>query len=178
MAVNIPKMAPVPAASLGGSRRGTWLTLRNLIIVMFLGGLWHGAGWTFVIWGLYHGLLLAIHSVASKTPVRLPPALGVAITFVAVVFGWVLFRSTDLSMSAHLFSAMFGMYGLESNLFDALGGSALATLGFLLGVVFCIPNVWQWRFRPSLPMSMAVAAIFVFCVLRFDAESPFLYFQF
>ncbi len=61
---------------LGGSRYGRWLTLRNLLLVMFLGGLWHGAGWTFVLWGLYHGLLLVVHSLC-KDRVRLPHVAGV-----------------------------------------------------------------------------------------------------
>ena len=74
---------------------------------------------------------------------------------------------------------MFGMYGCETDWLSAVGGGfAVATLGFLLGVVFFLPNVWQWSLRPSLPMSIVVATVFVICVLRFDAESPFLYFQF
>jgi alginate O-acetyltransferase complex protein AlgI len=70
------------------------MTLRNLFITMALGGLWHGAQWTFVVWGLYHGLLMVIHGVSKmmRFPVWPHPA-GVLGTFLAVHFGWVLFRA-------------------------------------------------------------------------------------
>ena len=62
---------------LGGSRLGSWVTLRNLILVMFLGGLWHGAGWTFVLWGLYHGVLLTLHRCGRDAVARPgTPAVG------------------------------------------------------------------------------------------------------
>lgn len=165
---------------LGGSRHGGWLTLRNLIIVMFLGGLWHGAGWTFVLWGLYHGGLLAVHSLwRGAVGVKVPSVCSITITFLCVVFGWVLFRSTDMVMATNLLSAMTLAHGIESSALAAIGGvkSAAVLLG-LLAIVFLAPNVWQMRIRPSLPLAMATAAVLVVCVLRFDAESPFLYFQF
>ena len=165
---------------LGGSRYGSWCTLRNLLLVMLLGGLWHGAGWTFVLWGLYHGVLLCLYRLKRDLPLpRLPSQFAVAPTFLAVVFGWVLFRSTDLVMSRHLFAAMFGWHGWEPDLLKACGGpQALAMLVVWLAIVFAVPNVWQVRFRPTRRWAVAVAALLVVCVLRFDVESPFLYFQF
>ncbi len=165
---------------LGGSRRGQMLTLRNLAIVMFLGGLWHGAGWTFVIWGLYHGLLLVGHRLFSNySSVRVPRPLALALTFFCVVIGWVLFRSTDLTMAAHLFGSMFGRYGIEPDWLAAIGGTSNAVvLGVLYMIIFAAPNLWQLRFRPSPAGAVVLAGLLFICVLRFDSQSPFLYFQF
>ena len=94
---------------LGGGRFGPWKAARNLLITMFLGGLWHGASWTFAVWGLYHGLLLVLHRrvwepaagyFRSRTAGKLPRAFGVlyraaavVATFVLVSTGWVFFRA-------------------------------------------------------------------------------------
>lgn len=165
---------------LGGSRGSAILTFRNLIIVMFLGGLWHGAGWTFVLWGLFHGGMLAVHAILKqRSDYRLPKPIAVATTFFFVVIGWTIFRSTDMSMCVSLFQSMFLLAGIEPGVLSAVGGSsALGILGFLLAIIFFAPNLWQLKIRPSIPYSVAAALLLVLCVLRFDAESPFLYFQF
>ena len=165
---------------LGGSRYGNLPTLRNLVIVMFLGGLWHGAGWTFVVWGLYHGTLLAAHALLRKSPlVRMPKILSIAVTFVFVVLGWAIFRSTDMQMSLSLWSSMLGMRGFEPGVLAAIGG--LSTAGLIsaaFAIVWLSPNVWQIPFRPNAFWALALSLVFVICVLRFDSQSPFLYFQF
>ena len=165
---------------LGGSQGGRWLTLRNLVIVMFLGGLWHGAGWTFVLWGLFHGLLLVLHRLSpARLRSALPKPVAVAITFVSVVLSWVLFRSLDLAMTQHLFAAMAGLHGIEAEWIGACGGlGAVIVLATLLFIIFLAPNVWQIRFRPTTAWAVALAATLFVCVLRLDVESPFLYFQF
>jgi alginate O-acetyltransferase complex protein AlgI len=163
---------------LGGSHGNSWFTLRNLFIVMFLGGLWHGAGWTFALWGVYHGILLISYRLATSR-IRLPNFAAVAVTFLVVVFGWVLFRSTDISMCANLLQAMCGLRGIEPDILAACGGATgVAILTALAAIVFVAPNLWEIRWRLSYPLAMAVVMVFVLCVLRFDAESPFLYFQF
>lgn len=168
---------------LGGSRHGQWLTLRNLIVVMFLGGLWHGAGWTFVVWGLFHGMMLAVHSlVRSRNKLQLPKVVSVAITFLLVVVGWTIFRSTDLTMCGQLLSAMACLHGYETEILGTIGGvKSAGVLGGGLCIIFLMPNIWQIRMQwwnRSVPFAVALSAVFVICVLRFDADSPFLYFQF
>ena len=81
---------------LGGNRGGRWRTYRNLMITMLLGGLWHGAAWTFVLWGAFHGAGLVARARAATGGVRAPGWLRWFVTFHLVVFGWILFRSTDL----------------------------------------------------------------------------------
>ena len=93
---------------LGGNRRGTLRTFANLWIVFFLCGLWHGAGLTFIVWGLYHGSLLIveryIHAGRGWRPVG---PVAIALTFVLVTIGWVFFRAPTVEAAGHFLSAMF-----------------------------------------------------------------------
>ena len=95
---------------LGGSRGGTLLTYRNLMLTMVLGGLWHGAAWTFVVWGIYHGLLLVVHRLASPWLERIQPSdpvdracwkgLRIVVTFHLVCLGWLIFRAESMEQAA------------------------------------------------------------------------------
>ncbi|MCA9018138.1 MAG: hypothetical protein KDA77_22640, partial [Planctomycetaceae bacterium] len=163
-----------------GSREGHFRTLRNLVIVMFLGGLWHGANWTFVIWGLYHGSLLAIYfAIRSWKQVKVPALLGQMFTFLLVLIGWVIFRSTDLSMCGNLFASMAGLHGIYGPPeHGTVIRESLPLLATLLLVAFFVPNAWKWNFRPQWQMALVLSTLLVICVLRFSTESPFLYFQF
>lgn len=126
---------------MGGKRRGTLRRSVNLMTTMVLGGLWHGAGWNFVIWGFLHGVYLVIHHGWTKVAgaLRLSPdatlwrLTGVAVTFVAVCAAWVFFRSSDLATSLSILRGMAYGYGVAlpdsianglpplRHLFDALG---------------------------------------------------------
>ena len=107
---------------LGGNRKGVARRYLNLMITMALGGLWHGAGWTFVLWGMLHGLYLVINHGWHALRVRLGHdlkrstwwgrACACLVTFVAVVIGWVLFRAADLTAAVAMLKAMAGVNGL------------------------------------------------------------------
>lgn len=97
---------------LGGNRNGTFKTIRNLIIVWALTGLWHGASWNFILWGLYFGILIIIERLGwGKILEKLPAVVSRLYTFVLVVFGWVLFDVDTLSNAWSFFKAMFGANG-------------------------------------------------------------------
>src|SRR5207248_656025 len=99
---------------LGGSQRGAKRTVLNLVVTMFLAGLWHGAAWTFVVWGLVHGLFLGSHAVlrrAGWTPSS--TTVNRAITFLLVCSAFVIFRSPSLGVAADVFSSMVGLHGLD-----------------------------------------------------------------
>ncbi len=165
---------------LGGNRGGTSKTYRNLLIVMLLGGLWHGAGWTFLIWGAWHGVLLVAYSMyRAKFGPRLPAPVATAITFVCVLVGWLFFRSSDLTMAWEWLGAIAGSHGLESDLGRSLWLS-FGGLATIASISFCFasPNCWQFQPKLNLRTAACLAALLLICVLRFDAESPFLYFQF
>jgi len=104
---------------LGGSRKGPVRRSVNLILVMFIGGLWHGAGWTFALWGLWHGVCLLVNHAATQAGLmqRLPGApravLSWSLTFLAVILGWTLFRSPDLATATSLVQSLFGFHGFQ-----------------------------------------------------------------
>ncbi|WP_236614013.1 MBOAT family O-acyltransferase [Nafulsella turpanensis] len=94
---------------LGGSRSGEYKTLRNLMITFLIGGLWHGAGWTFIFWGFLHGFALIVHRLWTKySPYRMGNFLGVFITFNFVNIAWVFFRAEEWSDAINILQAMFG----------------------------------------------------------------------
>jgi alginate O-acetyltransferase complex protein AlgI len=94
---------------LGGNRKGNLRTYVNLVLVFFICGLWHGAAWTFVAWGLYQGALLIAERLAKNgfdlEPRGIP---GVALTFLLTCFGWVLFRSETMAGAGHFMATMLG----------------------------------------------------------------------
>jgi alginate O-acetyltransferase complex protein AlgI len=103
--------------ALGGSRRGTLLTYRNLMLTMILGGLWHGAQWTFVVWGIYQGILLVLHRLTSPWLERIRPVdpvdracwtgLRIVVTFHLVCLGWLIFRADSLEQVAGMLTAIW-----------------------------------------------------------------------
>ena len=101
---------------LGGNRNGSLLTYRNLFLTFLLGGIWHGAGWTFIIWGTLHGLGCVVHRYWSRMGVTLPMALGWVMTFVYVHVGWVFFRAPSVQEGWVMLKTMVGLNGTEAML--------------------------------------------------------------
>jgi hypothetical protein len=97
---------------LGGNRRGAWKLQRNLMLTMLLGGLWHGAGWTFVLWGGLHGMYLVLHHWWRRQRWHRPRWWGAPLSFFAVVLAWVVFRAPDVATAADIVHAMVGGNGL------------------------------------------------------------------
>lgn len=164
---------------LGGNRLGEWKTYRNLMITMLLGGLWHGASWTFVVWGAYHGVLLALYRRFAALWDPLPALLRQGLMFLLVVIGWVFFRATDMAMAGSLLAAMFtpvaGTMMASSGVFLAF--LVLAMLWSMAG-----SNAFEWHagFRWNPRLAYALALIFGGCcaLIMGGRNSPFLYFQF
>lgn len=165
---------------LGGSRGSRLLAGRNLVIVMFLGGLWHGAAWTFVIWGLYHGALLAGHAVChDRGWIPRSRPLAVALTFMSVMVGWVFFRSGTMTEAWRLLGVMSGMVqGTGGNLGLVASPFTALLLAAALGIALGAPDPWRVGFPRGRPWAVALGLLFLVCLLRFAAPSPFLYFQF
>jgi len=162
---------------LGGNRNGTWQTYRNLLITMVLGGLWHGASWTFVAWGAYHGALLAAYRAWGTSWDRLPRDIRRMAMFVLVVVGWVFFRSTTFAMAAHIVGKMFtpasGALVPQPNLamLALLIAAAMAMVG---RNAFQLTHEYRWPGRFVIASGLA-ASLAVIAGFR---SSPFLYFQF
>jgi D-alanyl-lipoteichoic acid acyltransferase DltB (MBOAT superfamily) len=98
---------------LGGNRRGSLRRYANLLVVMLVGGLWHGAAWTFVLWGAIHGAYLAVNHLWRAAGLRLPRALAWPLTFLAVTVAWVPFRSEGWPSALRMWRAMAGLDGFQ-----------------------------------------------------------------
>jgi len=96
---------------LGGNRKGNARTLINLFIVFFMSGLWHGAGWTFILWGVCHGCAILIHRLWKEHGLRMPAIIGWAITFFFVNAFWVLFRAQSFEDAMKVYRGMFDLSG-------------------------------------------------------------------
>ncbi len=169
---------------LGGNRAGKLATYRNLLITMLLGGLWHGAGWNFVLWGAIHGVGLAIHRLAggsaSAQPVRLRDAPSMLLTFGFVLTAWVFFRATSFSHAMELFGRVLAFESSNMISWDAVLIAVNAAV--LVGL-----DLFQRskRVRPvasgASPVwaGATVGAGIVAVAIASGADStPFIYFQF
>ena len=188
---------------LGGNRKGEPRRYANLMATMLLGGLWHGAGWTFVCWGGLHGIYLTINhlwrELLPERPVKWLPAwmgglAGGAITFVMVVVAWVMFRSTDMTHALIMIKAMLGiearpipfedvMHGQLLVITDLRGRELAILLASALAWVWLLPNSTRVRFikgNVMLTLAQMIATVYFLylAIDRFGNYSPFLYFQF
>ncbi len=171
---------------LGGNRGGAVRTYFNLIVVMLLGGLWHGANWTFVAWGAYHGVLLAWERFQGKRSAyqRSPRPVRVAATFVLVVISWVLFRAATLHEAVTYLGAMLGQGGSGSGML--LIPALLYTRGTLVFMAVALLIVaWptqahDWSREITWPKAVVVHPLFCLSLMVMFSQSfnPFLYFQF
>ena len=167
---------------LGGNRKGEARRYVNLFLTMLLGGLWHGASWTFVLWGGLHGVYVAINHLWRRAGVQLPAALSWAITFVALMVGWVFFRAPSFQRAQVILAGMLGLNGFAwPHLPDSIGGNRFKLLVLALAVVLWCPNrqaIMQWRWASDYAYAVAFALLAGFSILRLGDPSPFLYFQF
>lgn len=180
---------------LGGNRHGAARTYLNLWIVFLLTGFWHGAAWTFVLWGALHGTLLTLERAGLGTLLaRLPTAIGIGYTLLAVMAGWVLFRAdglgaaTDLALALGAWEGAISAAGVLTNeaRLSALAGLLLAGpwIGRALGRWIEIPSFQPWPERLSaartLPGLLLYGTLFLCAATKVLAGSysPFIYFRF
>ena len=131
---------------LGGNRGPAWQTYRNLMITMLLGGLWHGANWTFVFWGGYHGLLLGPPSHLGCAMGCLPRAVRNTATMLLVIIGWVFFRSETFGMAVDLLRKMFVPHGSDAGLPTLPWAWCLGTLLLVVALVaHLLPNSFELK---------------------------------
>jgi len=171
---------------LGGNRVGLSRTYINLMIVFLLCGLWHGAGWTFVVWGAWHGVWLVVERILGKRPfyATLPTFVRVLLTFLLITIGWVIFRAETLSEAWRMLATMFVPRA-------AMGGSVLLsgviyTRGHLILMALCAALVFQpvqafdWTRKLNWPKVFVIVVLFVLSLMTMFAQSfrSFLYFQF
>lgn len=179
---------------LGGNRKGTRRTYINLFLTMLLGGLWHGANWTFIIWGAWHGGILAIerfvNSLKKESAEVAAPLKNFALmifTFLLVILGWVMFRAENVGQALKFYQAMFAgaANGLSEEISWQVTGAATTALiiGYIL--IFGMPLL-EKKFSLDIKETRSrwihtgAIGLFVIAVVKLGAQSysPFLYFQF
>lgn len=171
---------------LGGSRRKAARVILNLLIVWGLTGLWHGASWNFLLWGLYFGLVLILEKFClAKLLKKLPKGIGWLYTMFLVVVGWVIFDLTDFSALGHTLCTMFRPVPTDWNALTAQDAMLLFSAVFLVpGVVFSFPVL-----RPLLRSEKTGAilvknalciVLLLLCIMQLlgKAYNPFIYFRF
>jgi len=192
---------------LGGSRRGPWRHYLNLMVTMLLGGVWHGAGWNFLIWGGLHGGFLMLHhgwrAACGRwrmAPTGIGRPAGCGLTLVCVMIGWVFFRAAEPGTALAMLAGLIGWHGAGG--FADIDPLHAAMLLGLLGGVLLLPNVRQimaretiavpsarqppgpprWAqaglWRPGFGWAGLCFGMFAASLLEMTGVSPFLYFQF
>jgi alginate O-acetyltransferase complex protein AlgI len=171
---------------LGGNRGNGFMRFRNVIITMVLGGLWHGANWTFVLWGLFHGLAIALLHVLrphmGRSTIALPAWISVVIAFHFVAFLWVLFRAPDAGTALRIFEGLF--YGPWSNGVTVIHNHLFETA---LILTFLVTHRFDSHARVRLAMRRipssviwptVVACWFIAIAISQGSSAKFIYFDF
>jgi alginate O-acetyltransferase complex protein AlgI len=167
---------------LGGNRAGRARTTINLVVTMLLCGLWHGANWTFLIWGAWHGLLLLLERVGLLPNQNRWRIVGQPFTLLLVMLGWVWFASASVSVAMPIFEKLFFAEGIGewTLLWPHHGTLGLTAIGVGLGFALFAPP--SQRFAAALSPKRAVVSFIMFLLavlfLLFEGEQIFLYFQF
>lgn len=171
---------------LGGNKKGVRRTYFNLGISMFLCGLWHGAQMTFVLWGIFHGVLIIWERTMGRQPIykKFPTTVKILITNVIIIFGWVIFRAPSIDQALLYWKAMLG-FGATVPASDILR-TEMFSMKYMAEMIICAVLVWQpfqaheWV-RKLTPVKVTLLMIvFIYAIVSMftQAFNPFLYFQF
>lgn len=188
---------------LGGNKKGKVFLYINLFLTFFIGGIWHGAGWTFVIWGALHGGAVVVHRMFQNTGIKIQRHVAWIATFLFANFAWVFFRARDWKSVVKILKGMLGLTGIQFPLFlehklaflkthgVAFGGWVSALEGN--GGFVIIPSIVTAisialfaknsqeiveKFKPSVYSLLCIVILFVFSVLFIADKAEFLYFNF
>lgn len=163
---------------MGGNRHGELRKMRNLFVSMLIIGLWHGAGWTFIIWGGLHGILLMINHAWRKTGIALPKICNWGMTFLCVMICWVFFRAGSVSEATLVLGNLLDWQTVaDASRADIKHLSAI-TAGIMLLTVVPNPLIIVRRFRENYIWFCLTVIVMIFTLCQFSKVSDFLYFQF
>ncbi|MFW2602016.1 MBOAT family O-acyltransferase [Aliarcobacter butzleri] len=172
---------------LGGNRKGNIRTYVNLITTFLLGGLWHGAGWTFIIWGLLHGIALAIHRFWQSLGFRMNKILAWFITFNFINITWIFFRAKDFESALKVLSSMFSFDNVVfeiKKIFVNIGSNdskeiiIWIIISFILVLFFSNSMEKMRNFKTNKKIVFLTVFCFIIGVLSLHKVSEFLYFNF
>lgn len=162
---------------LGGNRKGKFRRHLNLLATMTLGGLWHGAGWTFIIWGTLHGGYLVINHL-FKEKIKLPFPASWILTFLAIMVGWVFFRAPNVTQALLILNGLVDFHATSDMLLISTKRVAWIGLAALIALIMPNSNQIGLRFALNRRWGFITGSAMAACVVFFDQLSEFLYFQF
>ena len=165
---------------MGGNRHGELRKMRNLFVSMLIIGLWHGAGWTFIIWGGLHGILLMINHAWRKTGIALPKICNWGMTFLCVMICWVFFRAGSVSEATLVLSNLLDWQTVADASRDEIKHLAGITAGIMVLAVVPNPLVMIKKFTADNKWLLIVCLLFLFSLYNIAVRGTgeFLYFQF
>ncbi|MEX0882647.1 MAG: MBOAT family O-acyltransferase, partial [Cyclobacteriaceae bacterium] len=167
---------------LGGSRISSVRTNINLMLTFLLGGIWHGAGWTFIAWGLLHGSALVIHRYWKKFEIRMPKFLSIPLTFLFVNITWVYFRAENFQDANNLLFTMFHFLDSASPDFYLVSNLYNLPIWIIGTLLLFLPNDMQLgnKIKPNLKYGLITVFLFVLNMIFLNSivQNDFLYFDF
>ena len=185
---------------LGGNRTVELVILFNLLITFCIGGLWHGANWTFVFWGFLHGVGIVVYRIWTKAKIPLPDVVAWILTFNFVNAAWIFFRAKNFPDAIAILKGMFGFgqvtlpkaIALKLTFLNALGlnfdvgetstalfkPTLLIALSFFIVLLLSNSNELVLKFRPDAVHLLCMMLMVIVCILHLGGHSEFLYFQF
>jgi alginate O-acetyltransferase complex protein AlgI len=181
---------------LGGNRNGLERMLLALWLTMLLGGIWHGAGWQFIVWGAMHGTLLVIHRLWRNAGLNMNDWIGRILTFLYVMMAWVMFRAQSVGDAIKIWKKMFGLegivlpvayrgvnfHGIKTAISPTINGVEIYVM--LVIIVFCMTNknvhdVWEvWSVNPKRRYAALLTGLGLVSFFSLNQVASFLYFQF
>ena len=189
---------------MGGNRKGTFRTYTNILIVFLISGIWHGANWTFILWGILHGIAQVLNRIFEKTWNKCHSAFQWICTFCFVNVMWLLFRAESIGQAASLlkriitmraftisqaFTSNFCLKEIDSllQLSGSLYQQTIARIdGFymwlmlLFSLVICLnaPTLHEKNFKPTVSKALGASVLLFWSIISFEGVSAFLYFNF
>ncbi len=183
---------------LGGNKGTSIKTYNNLMVTFLIGGIWHGAGWTFVFWGLLHGLALVLQRLWSSFGLKMPNLLAWFITFNFVNLAWVFFRAESFSDALKVIRGMFLLNGFGFSTFPvSMTNQFIVGYMDILGDIIVSKDIIMWlvlglavslfaknsneiaaKFRPSIVWIIGTLVILIYSVFAMNQPTEFLYFNF
>ena len=188
---------------LGGNRKGKVRTYVNILIVFLVSGIWHGANWTFILWGMIHGVLQVLNRACKKVWDKVPKVIAWLITFILVDFLWIMFYAPNVTDGLYVWKKIFDISDMhisqeifslfimnEVNTVLGMLGSvgAILTINYqwymvaylVLSFIICLccKNLHEEKFRPTVGRAVLSALLLIWAVISFSGVSTFLYFNF
>ena len=189
---------------LGGNRKGAFKTYNNILATFILGGIWHGAGWTFIFWGFLHGMALVIHRFWTSYGYKIPKVIAWLITFNFVNFSWIFFRAEQWDDAIKVIKGMFGLSGIVitsrrekllsflsdygsvsfGEVTEHIGDGSNVMYTLLVGFILCLycKNSYEIAFKKHFKtyqaFFIALTLLLSYLMSIETQDSPFLYFNF